>query len=138
MAKLSEDANFRACLNPDCASGQVHESGHEQPIMTCRVCSTKMCFTHEAFWHEGLTCRQLDENRALQREQEQASLKTISEKAKACPNKACAVRIIKRGGCDHMTCMFSKIDSSLGLLTIMQVLNADTSFAGYACALIMT
>jgi hypothetical protein len=32
--------------------------GDDQPVVRCRECNAKSCFTHRIPWHEGLTCAQ--------------------------------------------------------------------------------
>ena len=94
------------CLAPNCTPGQIHGSGHEQPIMTCAECGFKTCFTHMMPWHTGQTCNQYDEERRL-RQEDEASERLLAKTAKRCPNEDCGYFITKDGGCDHMTCKFS-------------------------------
>ncbi|EEY19611.1 conserved hypothetical protein [Verticillium alfalfae VaMs.102] len=51
--------NFIWCAG-GCGSGQIHETGAEQPIVICLHCSGRSCFTHEVAWHDGLTCEEFD------------------------------------------------------------------------------
>lgn len=57
-AALTTSPNFVWCL--ECPSGQVHEGGHDQPIVTCQECHARYCFTHQVPWHEDFTCGQYD------------------------------------------------------------------------------
>lgn len=43
-----------------CGSGQMHETGRDQPIVTCVECKYKFCFTHGVPWHETLSCLEYD------------------------------------------------------------------------------
>ncbi|KAM7213034.1 hypothetical protein V8F06_011588 [Rhypophila decipiens] len=60
MSALSADANFVWCSAAGCSSGQVHEGGQAQPIVTCISCGHKTCFTHKDEWHAGVTCAEID------------------------------------------------------------------------------
>lgn len=100
--------NFAMCLNPGCVSGQIHDRGDDEPIMTCKDCNFKMCFVHKLPWHEGKTCAEYDAERGEEiRSQEAASRQVIAETATICPNIKCGIPIQKNGGCDHMTCEFN-------------------------------
>jgi hypothetical protein len=96
--------NFAMCLGPGCDSGQIHETGDAQPIMTCTICHFKTCFTHKMPWHQGQTCAEYDFLRKERMEQEAASENLIAKTTKKCPNPKCGHGIEKKGGCDHMTC----------------------------------
>ncbi|KAH6667617.1 hypothetical protein B0J14DRAFT_489716 [Halenospora varia] len=104
LAVFATMPNFTYCLNPSCDSGQIHDSGDEQPIMTCTTCSFKTCYTHKMPWHEGLTCSQFDESRQDLVAQEAASTQYLNQNTKICPNIQCGLRCEKISGCDHMTC----------------------------------
>jgi IBR domain, a half RING-finger domain len=106
LAAFRDMPNFAMCLGPGCDSGQIHETGHAQPIMTCTICQFKTCFTHKMPWHKGQTCAQYDFQRKERMEQEAASEKLIARITKKCPNPKCGHGIEKKGGCDHMTCKF--------------------------------
>ena len=56
---LSEADNFRWCT-AGCQFGQVHDSGYEQPIMTCLLCGHRSCYKHSVAWHKNLTCDEYD------------------------------------------------------------------------------
>ncbi|KAM7203561.1 hypothetical protein V8F33_002181 [Rhypophila sp. PSN 637] len=60
MSVLSIDDNFVRCSAAGCSSGQVHEGGHAQPIVTCISCGQKTCFIHKEEWHAGVTCAEID------------------------------------------------------------------------------
>lgn len=62
---LNEDPNFVWCSNPRCEEGQVHTSGPKSPMMTCKKCRTRTCFTHQRPWHEGMTCFEYDNPRVM-------------------------------------------------------------------------
>ncbi|KPM44312.1 hypothetical protein AK830_g2230 [Neonectria ditissima] len=59
-AAMSEADNFAWCTS-GCGSGQIHESGDEQPIVTCLHCSHRSCFHHKVPWHENLSCDEYDQ-----------------------------------------------------------------------------
>ena len=98
--------NFTMCLGPNCGSGQIHEGGNDQPIMTCTTCKFKTCFTHKMPWHEGLTCGQYDAEQAERVRQEAASAKVLAKTTKACPNPKCGLHLDKYAGCDHVLCKY--------------------------------
>ena len=43
-------------MSPGCGSGQIHESGDENPIVTCIKCERKSCYSCKVPWHEGKSC----------------------------------------------------------------------------------
>ncbi|KAM7192229.1 hypothetical protein V8F33_008503 [Rhypophila sp. PSN 637] len=59
---LQGDQKFVLCK---CGTGQIHETGAAQPIVTCLQCRGKSCFVHRMAWHENLTCVEYD---ALQKD----------------------------------------------------------------------
>ncbi|KAF4339988.1 e3 ubiquitin ligase ARI9 [Fusarium beomiforme] len=54
---MGEVENFVWCAH-DCGSGQIHESGSEQPIVVCRKCERRTCSKCDVAWHEDLTCEE--------------------------------------------------------------------------------
>jgi hypothetical protein len=104
MVLVRDDPNFRVCLNPRCGGGQVHESGHSQPIITCGACQHKTCFSCESIWHEDQTCSEYQQLQTKKRAQDKASRKFLAAKSKICPNEKCGIHLQKNGGCDHFTC----------------------------------
>ncbi|KAB5585569.1 hypothetical protein GE09DRAFT_1048664 [Coniochaeta sp. 2T2.1] len=56
---VSESDNFIWCA-ADCGSGQVHDGGADYPIVVCRRCNARSCFTHRVAWHENLWCEEYD------------------------------------------------------------------------------
>ena len=59
-AAMSEADNFVWCTS-GCGSGQIHESGTAQPIVTCLHCNHRSCFHHNVAWHESLSCEEYDQ-----------------------------------------------------------------------------
>ncbi|KAI9769205.1 MAG: hypothetical protein M1840_004334 [Geoglossum simile] len=57
---IAIDAQFRWCPAPNCESGQIHNEGADAPIVTCISCGARSCFTHQRLWHEGLTCKEVE------------------------------------------------------------------------------
>jgi hypothetical protein len=92
------------CLGPGCNSGQIHDGGYENPIMTCNSCGFQTCFIHKLPWHTGMTCPQFDArpSDAKRAKQEAASKKLLLKTSQLCPG--CKRHIQKVSGCDHMTC----------------------------------
>ncbi|KAE8453578.1 hypothetical protein EG329_010439 [Mollisiaceae sp. DMI_Dod_QoI] len=104
LAAFRTMPNFTMCLAPGCGSGQIHDSGDHEPIMTCKICNFKTCFTHKMPWHADQTCAEYDALRRERMEEEAASAAFIAQAAKICPNPQCGHGIIKNGGCNHMIC----------------------------------
>lgn len=105
MSALRGMSNFRNCTNQNCADGQLHDTGDDQPIMTCKRCGTQSCFTDDVTWHTGYTCAAyevlLQERR---RAEESSTLKMVKKdkNIKKCPE--CGVLGVKVSACDHITC----------------------------------
>ncbi|PKK50637.1 hypothetical protein CI102_4866 [Trichoderma harzianum] len=59
-AAMAEAENFFWCTS-GCGSGQIHESGQDQPIVICLHCTHRSCFHHNVAWHQGLTCDEYDQ-----------------------------------------------------------------------------
>ncbi|KAL7798176.1 hypothetical protein V8C37DRAFT_368983 [Trichoderma ceciliae] len=59
-AAMGEAENFFWCTS-GCGSGQIHDTGHDQPIVTCLHCAHRSCFHHNVAWHQGLTCEEYDQ-----------------------------------------------------------------------------
>lgn len=57
---MSEAENFVWCTS-GCGSGQIHDSGSEQPIVTCLHCGHRSCFHHNVAWHQTLSCDEYDQ-----------------------------------------------------------------------------
>lgn len=112
MSAFQGVPNFTMCLGPGCGSGQIHDGGDDQPIMTCSTCQYKTCFTHKMPWHPDQTCAEYEAERQILMEQNAASEKLIGEISKTCPNPKCGVPIEKNGGCEHMTCKMSLHDGT--------------------------
>ncbi|KAH6711019.1 hypothetical protein BKA61DRAFT_677654 [Leptodontidium sp. MPI-SDFR-AT-0119] len=105
IAGIRHLPNFIMCLAPNCGSGQIHEGGNEQSVMTCGACGFRTCTAHMLPYHEGQTCEEYDVVRREQIDQEAASEKFLSEKTKVCPGPGCGIHTIKAGNaCDHITC----------------------------------
>lgn len=59
-AAMAEAENFFWCTS-GCGSGQIHDTGRDQPIVVCLHCSHRSCFHHSVAWHQGLTCEEYDQ-----------------------------------------------------------------------------
>ncbi|KAF1951277.1 hypothetical protein CC80DRAFT_425043, partial [Byssothecium circinans] len=55
LSVLARDPKFRWCLEPDCGSRQIHDSGLKQNIFSCTEYRFRVCVFHEREWHEGET-----------------------------------------------------------------------------------
>ncbi|CAE6409166.1 unnamed protein product [Rhizoctonia solani] len=100
---MERHPNFVWCQNPMCSRGQIHDKGAASPLVICRYCDARTCFTHQVLWHKGLTCRQYS-IRAKRRQEIHANEEYIGAHTKRCPNPTCRRPIEKAQGCDHMTC----------------------------------
>ncbi|KAK7442393.1 hypothetical protein CaCOL14_001213 [Colletotrichum acutatum] len=58
-AAMAEADKFIWCT-ANCGSGQLHDTGGEQPIVTCLHCGQRSCFSHNVTWHENLSCQEYD------------------------------------------------------------------------------
>jgi hypothetical protein len=96
--------NFMVCLGPGCNSGQIHEGGDAQPIMTCTACQFQSCWTHQMPWHSGQTCDEYEVERKERVAQEAASMQILDETIKVCPNTKCGLHVVKISDGYHMTC----------------------------------
>ncbi|EON96989.1 putative ibr domain-containing protein [Phaeoacremonium minimum UCRPA7] len=56
---MSESPHFIWCT-AGCGSGQIHDSGSQQPIVACVKCGARSCFHHSVPWHENLSCDEYD------------------------------------------------------------------------------
>lgn len=56
---MSESPQFIWCT-AGCGSGQIHDSGSQQPIVACVKCAARSCFHHAVPWHENLSCDEYD------------------------------------------------------------------------------
>lgn len=101
--------NFMMCVGPNCLSGQLHEGGADQPIMTCTTCKYKSCFTHKAPWHSGLSCAEYDTREAKKTREDAKTQRYLAKKTKICPNIKCGLNLDKYTGCDHVKCMYPDI-----------------------------
>ena len=112
MQALTSLPEFRICQSTSCMSGQIHDNGSEELIVTCVECGFSSCYTHRTPWHTGLTCPEYDhraskglkgwrEVKRLERE-EGKFRRAFGKAAKPCPR--CKSLISKDGGCYHMTC----------------------------------
>ncbi|KAA8569395.1 hypothetical protein EYC84_001040 [Monilinia fructicola] len=102
LSSIRKHPKFTYCLGPDCKDGQIHEGGDDQPMMTCKKCSFKTCFTHQMPWHGDHTCGGYDTQQRQRREQEQASQAYLAKQSTMCP--VCGAHVSKTYGCDNITC----------------------------------
>ncbi|CAG8484945.1 2224_t:CDS:2, partial [Scutellospora calospora] len=103
---LQSDPDFRWCQSgSECGSGQIHVEGNKSPKMICEKCGKATCYTHNASWHEGITCNEYDIKNGKTDIESQAYLE---KNTKPCPK--CGIHIQKIDGCDHIKC---KIESCL-------------------------
>ena len=63
MKTLSKAPEFRWCKAGGCDSGQIHETAEIYPIVTCYICKSKSCYTHDVPWHFNQTCEEFDKAR---------------------------------------------------------------------------
>ncbi|RIA88863.1 hypothetical protein C1645_773831 [Glomus cerebriforme] len=97
---LSKMKDFRWCKRPNCGWGQIHNGGDDAPIITCKACGAKSCFTHDVPWHEDSSCSEFAKKLSKDTEANQAY---YDSHTKRCPK--CEMPIEKNDGCEHMTCL---------------------------------
>jgi IBR domain, a half RING-finger domain len=104
--------NFRWCAAPECQNGFDcdPDSG---TFVTCDACGRMTCLSCDVEYHEGVSCKEFQEQKAggeseavanERDEQEQSSLTEVAQKSTCCPGENCGVPIQLREGCDHMKC----------------------------------
>lgn len=102
-AALDDIPEFRFCLSPSgCEAGQIHAGGEAEPVFTCHSCNYKFCVICSCPWHADETCSQYADRKAAVSKHEAASEDFVKINTKRCPK--CDSKILKHGGCDHMTC----------------------------------
>ena len=100
--------DYRPCLQSNCKGGQIHAEGEACPIVTCKDCGSKSCYTHRVPWHGPMTCefyerlQETDEETKRRVAAEEEETRKGAENIKFCPN--CHLAVEKTGGCDHMRC----------------------------------
>ena len=117
LALHSTDDYF-PCANVGCNSGSFGEVGGAVEFVTCADCGSDTCITCNTLWHPDTSheenrraIREADRerrrgNRAVD-DQERDTERMLERETKLCPRRGCGVRIMRNGGCDHMTCTFS-------------------------------
>ncbi|EXX57176.1 hypothetical protein GLOIN_2v1725015 [Rhizophagus irregularis DAOM 181602=DAOM 197198] len=96
---LRQMKDFRWCKRTNCGWGQIHNGGDDAPIVTCKACGAKSCFTHDVPWHEDSSCSKFAEQLLRDTAANQAY---YDRHTKNCPK--CKMPIEKNDGCEHMTC----------------------------------
>ena len=120
------------CLGPRCDSGQIHEGGEDQPIMTCNTCKFKTCFIHKMPWHPDQTCAEYEVEKRERMAQESASEEYLSAETQICGNPSCGIHVSKIDGCDHITCKSSPNRiCRFWSANVAKARDAHTSFATY-------
>jgi hypothetical protein len=106
---LRNEPNFRYCIAPECAYGQLHDTA-DGNVFIYGECGHRHCTTHNIAFHDNETYEAYDERmrpfKLPQVEQEKLSGEEIENKTKKCPNEECGARYQKRSGCDHMACKY--------------------------------
>eukprot|EP00434_Breviolum_minutum_P023068 symbB.v1.2.020353.t1/scaffold1703.1/size108286/5 len=100
---MRQDENFREC--PSCQTRVLGGSAaRRQRTLTCPHCSLVFCFIHSNA-HPGQSCWQFEMTQRLTSMRAAVHLANVSRR---CPR--CGMKIIKDGGCNHMTCAFCGAD----------------------------
>ncbi|KAI9878148.1 MAG: hypothetical protein M1830_001755 [Pleopsidium flavum] len=111
---MSDMPNFRLCLAPGCDSGQDHELGAAETIMTCNECGRRICFIHEMEWHADVTCKAMDQKLAdTRRVENDASEELLTQKTKRCPNEHCGRRVKKNRGMSTYDLWVANLNNAL-------------------------
>src|SRR5205814_1920873 len=94
------------CYDPACPHGAVHDSGLNNPVLTCQGCGKNTCFIHHGPWHRRLTCseyqRRIDPHYRRNNISEEEKDRNPEIYGKRCP--FCRRRVYRIDGCRHMTC----------------------------------
>eukprot|EP00439_Symbiodinium_sp_Y106_P000575 s6639_g1.t1 len=96
---MRQDETYREC--PQCAT-QVPGGSARTPSMTCSQCGLTFCFVHSNA-HPGQSCRQYEFSQRLHTLR---GTLAVARVARTCPG--CGARIVKDGGCNHMTCAYCR------------------------------
>lgn len=100
---MRQDETYREC--PSCQARVLGGGpGRRQRTLTCPQCSLVFCFKH-ANAHPGQSCWQFEMTQRLTQLKAAVHMATVSRR---CPS--CSMKIIKDGGCNHMTCAFCGAD----------------------------
>lgn len=100
---MRQDETYREC--PSCQARVLGGGpGRRQRTLTCPQCSLVFCFKH-ANAHPGQSCWQFEMMHRLTQLKAAVLMATVSRR---CPS--CSMKIIKDGGCNHMTCAFCGAD----------------------------
>ncbi|KAF2818674.1 hypothetical protein CC86DRAFT_308657, partial [Ophiobolus disseminans] len=97
--------DFRYCIGPNCPSGQLHDPTNT--IFKCGACRHQHCTVHNVSFHFGASCKQYDDRVRAEHQSskdDEASSMEVRRVSVECPGVGCGAGIIKRDGCDHMTC----------------------------------
>jgi hypothetical protein len=57
---ISQRSDWFSCPSAGCGSGQIHDAGDLNPIVTCAGCRQRHCFRHRVAWHETMSCVEYD------------------------------------------------------------------------------
>lgn len=96
---MRQDETYREC--PQCAT-QVPGGSARNPSMMCSQCGLTFCFVHSNA-HPGQSCRQYEFSQRLHTLR---GTLAVARVARTCPG--CGARIVKDGGCNHMTCAYCR------------------------------
>ncbi|ELU38389.1 IBR domain-containing protein [Rhizoctonia solani AG-1 IA] len=84
------DTECRRALEPKDVIKRIQASA---PLVICKFCHARSCFTHHVPWHSGLTCKQYTAP-GRQALENRASENFIEKHARRCPNPACGHPLI--------------------------------------------
>jgi IBR domain, a half RING-finger domain len=114
---VHDGLSFCWCIGPECRNGFLCDPNKESYV-TCNACERVTCLGCNVEYHEGVSCKEFQEEaaRAEQRElakqerhkQDQQSTAEVLRVSVRCPGKDCGAPIQKLKGCDHMTCQFAQ------------------------------
>ena len=92
------------CPNSNCNYKVIYATNIENIFHVCQICKKKFCLNGCHQVHEGKTCQQFDLEDKERKDNKDFLKFKKEEKIMDCPNPECRLIIVKREGCDHITC----------------------------------
>ena len=132
-AYIAKCPEFKPCKTPDCT--QIYRTtrpGAAPRIIHCPSCFSAVCNGCHEDAHDGLSCAESKARDPAEQERlSDAWIASQGGQVKKCPR--CCILIEKAEGCNHMTCQYAFLLSSLGSFSrLIYSLGAGRTFVGNA------